>query len=95
MPKKRGLAVKRSHWVIGGSDNRKASAQPNADSFRTALLRRAFFTSRYRQSMVGITTSDNHDKVKSMFTRSIRLFSSSQCTSSRSCGTFCTSSMTT
>ncbi len=42
MPKKRGLAVKRSHWVIGGSDNRKASAQPNADSFRTALLRRAF-----------------------------------------------------
>ena len=36
MPKRRGLAVKRSHWVIGGSDNRKASAQPNADSFRTA-----------------------------------------------------------
>jgi hypothetical protein len=36
MPKKRGLAVKRSHWVVGGSDNRKASAQPNADSFRTA-----------------------------------------------------------
>jgi len=42
MPKRRGLAVKRSPWVIGGSDNRKASAQHNAGSFRDRLLRRAF-----------------------------------------------------